>query len=273
MASLEAPSELVVVDNNSFDDTKAVIMREIRHRPERIRYAFEKRQGLSHAKNCGVMEAEGEVIAFTDDDCIVDRNWLKAIRDHFKADPGLGILGGRVELYNPEHKPITIRPFKESRVFRSIADLFYLIPGCNMAFRRAVYEQTGLFDSRLGPGSKGFSAEDSDFIYRTHKLGWPIRYEPDALVLHNHGRTTDEQVTDLARGYVYGRGAFYLKHIMHFDRVVLKTAYRELRKQVVNVCTASRKHAGGRRSHFVIKHLLGGMAYMGLRMAKNIFVH
>src|SRR5262245_54525978 len=86
--------ELLLIDNNSSDDTKAVALGFARHFGWALRYIFEEKAGLCHARNRGVKEARGEIIAFTDDDCIADHNWIKAIWEEFANDPELAVLGG-----------------------------------------------------------------------------------------------------------------------------------------------------------------------------------
>src|SRR6185503_14772930 len=95
----ETPSdglELIVVDNNSSDDTKAVVQEFAESASFDVRYIFEHRTGLSHARNRGIAEASGSIIAFTDDDCLVDHQWVSRILNEFSADRSLAVLGGRV---------------------------------------------------------------------------------------------------------------------------------------------------------------------------------
>src|SRR5262245_48939241 len=97
--------EIVVVDNNSRDDTKAVVESSTSSTIP-IRYSFEPTQGLSFARNRGLKDSRGSVIAFTDDDCIVDPNWIDALWCEFVANPDVAIVGGRVDLYNLEDEPV-----------------------------------------------------------------------------------------------------------------------------------------------------------------------
>jgi GT2 family glycosyltransferase len=219
--------EVVVVDNNSTDGTDTVIREASTRSALTIRYAFEREQGLGHARNRGVLEARGDVLVFTDDDCIPDTNWIRAIGLRFAAEPSLAGLGGRVELYDESDQAVTVRLKGEIADFQSVHQLFNLIPGCNMAFRRHVLTDVGPFDPVFGAGTKLASGEDSDFLYRAYKLGLRITYYPEVLVYHNHGRKTDAQVNALRRGYGCGRGAFYCKHIVLGDRVVLEMALRD----------------------------------------------
>jgi GT2 family glycosyltransferase len=193
-----------------------------------IAYVFEAKQGLGSARNAGLAHARGEIIAMTDDDCIVDADWIAKICQEFAADPRLGLIGGRVELYDDRDLPVGIRTSRVRQVFDPVS-LFNLIVGCNMAFRRSAVDLVGSFDPHFGAGSKLHSAEDCDFIYRTAGAGFNVMYCPDPLVYHHHGRRTPEERDKLVRSYRIGRGAFYAKHILQNDRRVLRMAYWEAR--------------------------------------------
>lgn len=222
--------EVLVVDNNSTDQTKAVVESFVRKGFQNLRYVFERQQGKSLALNTGVRETQGSIIVFTDDDCIVPDGWVTAILREFKADPTLAGVGGRVELYNESDQPVATRTAKERIVFSSVSfeHLFGLIIGCNMALRREVFDTVGGFDPHLGPGTKVSAiAEDIEFLYRVYKSGLKIVYSPDFFVYHNHGRRTEHQVQIVKKGYAIGRGALYCKYILQGDRDMLRLAYRE----------------------------------------------
>jgi len=219
--------EVLIVDNNpSTPETQIVVAWHAKRNP-RIKYLRENRPGKSAAVNAALRVARGEFLAFTDDDCIAHPDWLCEIVNVMRAEPLLGAIGGRVELYDPTHKPVTLRLSKESVRFEPTQNLFNCIAGCNMALRREVVEKIGGLDITLGPGTPLKAAEDIDYLYRAHKSGARAMYSPRPLVLHNHGRTTDEQVTALHAAYLKGRGAFYWKH--RLDRVIQKVIYWEVR--------------------------------------------
>jgi len=192
-----------------------------------IKYVVEEHVGKSHAENKGIAEAKGHILAFTDDDCIVDPNWVSSISSEFSTDPSLAGLGGRVELFNKEDRPVSIRTINEKLEFSSPDQLFKIFIGCNMAFTRNVFDEVGLFDPDLGPGTRFQDAEDSDLIYRTFKQGLKIIYSPHVLVFHDHGRRTLAAVDKAQKGYHIGRGAFYWKHISRGDRNIAQLAYKE----------------------------------------------
>jgi glycosyltransferase involved in cell wall biosynthesis len=220
--------EVVIVDNNSTDGTKSALAPLIEQNPLRYKYLLESRQGKSIALNSGLRAATGEILVFTDDDCIPDPKWLATIAQEFTADPALAVLGGRVELFDKRDRPVTIRNFPERTLIKSRDQLFLFLIGANMSIRRKVLDAVGEFDPFLGPGSRiGAVMEDLDLLYRVFREKFKIVYSPDVLVYHNHGRTTDEQIHALNHRYVVGRGAFYCKHILRGDRNVLKMAYWE----------------------------------------------
>ena len=91
----DAAWELVVVDNNSSDNTREVVDLFIEKSGIPCGYVFENKQGLSYARNNGVAEAKGEILSFTDDDVIVDKNWLQNIEHEFK-EKDVACIGGKI---------------------------------------------------------------------------------------------------------------------------------------------------------------------------------
>ena len=221
-----------IVDNNSKDETAALVASFAESEP-RIHYLFEPAQGKSHALNRGVRQASGNIVAFTDDDCIPDPHWVANIGAAFAADAKLGLVGGRVELFNIADHPTTTRTWRDRRLVSSASDALSLIIGCNMAIRSDLLRAIGDFDPLITPGSgKDAGFEDTDMIYRAFKKGIRIEYLPNILVHHNHGRRSDSDVADVRRKYVRGRGSFYAKHIVKGDRMVMKLAYWEVRSSL-----------------------------------------
>ncbi len=111
----EIEYELIVVDNNSSDGTRRVVGEYLEH--PQCRYIFEERQGLSVARNRGGAEGKGDIVAFLDDDVIVDKDWLKRLQECFeetKAD----VVGGRVYLIVEKEPPKWLGP--EFRMFLSL---------------------------------------------------------------------------------------------------------------------------------------------------------
>lgn len=249
-----------IVDNNSTDDTRRVIEEFSRRAPDRIHYLFEAGRGKSKALNCGIRSSAGEIVVFTDDDCIPDKHWLTNIARAFAVRSEVGILGGRIELHNPADRPVTIRTWLDRRTLTSASDIFFFIAGCNMAIRRHLLDAVGEFDPNLCPGSpKDTVADDPDYIYRAFRMGVTVEYDPEILVFHNHGRRTDEDVAVLRRKYLRGRGAFYAKHIAKGDRTVLKLAYWEIRAVISALFKNLMTGKSARGEWQVLWSLWGGM--------------
>jgi glycosyltransferase involved in cell wall biosynthesis len=230
-ARTNAAVEIVIVDNNSRDDTRAVIAVATLNSSVPVRYVLETQQGLSFARNRGIQESKGTVIAFTDDDCIVDPNWINALWREFVASLDVAVLGGRVDLYSPEDQPVSIRPLTNRVRYTDVGQIYGLIIGCNLAVRRDAVKLIGRFDPALG-GTKGVTADDIEFVYRALRRGLGVVYAPEPRVFHNHGRRFPKELKALARSYTRGRGAFFCKYILKGDRAILRHAWWELRAQL-----------------------------------------
>ncbi len=195
VAQIMPPSidwELLVVDNNSTDDTHEVVKDLQRRFPQRVRYAFEPQQGISFARNTGVRSAGGEIIAFIDDDETADPKWLQSLTAHLFSGDWSG-SGGRVVPQWNSPPPRWVSS-KNSFICGPLAmfdpdteggQLNEPPFGANMAFRREVFERYGGFRTDLGRSGKGLlSGEDTEFGRRVMAAGACLRYEPHAITNH-----------------------------------------------------------------------------------------
>ena len=217
-------SEIIIVDNGSRDETRDVVRAHAEARP--VRYVLEAQPGVAMARNRGFAAARGALVAFTDDDCNVDRDWMQAVIDAFASRPELAILGGMVAPAGDSDRTVSLRMHAEARNVASADAILATMSGCNMAFRRDVFERIGLFDPAFGKGRRIGSAEDLDLMYRALRRGLSIVYLPHVVVRHAHGRDSATAVAQVNREYVRGRGAFYWKFIT--DREVARMAYWEI---------------------------------------------
>jgi glycosyltransferase involved in cell wall biosynthesis len=203
LGSQELPSpsdgEIVVVDNNSSDATPEVVASVAKASPVPVRYAFEGRQGLSNARNRGVAEARGAVLAFTDDDVLPAPDWLARILEALDRWNAQGV-GGRIlprwEVPPPcwvtenwrLRRRLSIMDFEEGRLLALPMERTPQVWGANMAFRRELLERVGGFDSRLGmAGARLFRSEEFDLIERALGFGFRIAYDPAPTVYHRIG--------------------------------------------------------------------------------------
>jgi GT2 family glycosyltransferase len=236
LLAVDYPSfEIILVDNRP--GTVQGPLPELPPDP-RLRIEWEPVPGISAARNHGIAASTGEFVAFTDDDAVVDRNWLRALGRRFVTDPTIDAIGGMVR-----PREIDTRPqlwFEEffggfSKSFDSavwsLADaggddpLFPYAPGkfaagCNMAFRRTSLERVGLFDTRLGTGTPSKGGEDLAMFVQIILAGGTVAYEPTALVRHSH-RRSEQEFQKQVFGYGAGLTAMYTSLVVRDPRQII----------------------------------------------------
>jgi glycosyltransferase involved in cell wall biosynthesis len=186
----ETAWEVLVVDNNSSDRT-AEVCRDFRDSfPAPLRYVFEARQGLSHARNRGIAEAAGHCVAFAEDDELADQGWVQSLIDAFR-EHGCDAVAGRIELEWRSARPAWVTDellaFLGRLDYGEVQKLTRDRPpfGGNMAFRKQVFDAVGAFDTRLGrQGRKLVGGEEIDLYERFVRAGMTAFYEPKAVVHH-----------------------------------------------------------------------------------------
>jgi len=185
--------ELIVVDNNSHDDTRRIVHDFIRSSELPLRYVWEGTQGLCRARNTGIKEAKGEIVAFTDDDVTFDPHWLVSIGRAFQQYDCFGVGGKIVPLW-PPRKPSWLETDGQYRLMDVIAKLdlgeevleMKNPPyGANMAFRSAAFHKYGDFRPDLDRvGYRLLGGGDTEFGRRLLRGGERVVYEPRAVVYH-----------------------------------------------------------------------------------------
>jgi glycosyltransferase involved in cell wall biosynthesis len=208
--------EVIVVDNNSGDSTRQVVDRY----PE-VRYIFEEKLGLSHARNTGVQDVRGDIIAFIDDDAEASEGWLEALLKIYEAVPDAWAVGGKVLPIWDAPKPDWITEDK----FRQLSLVVWgdasrplhwpeRIIGTNCSFRRQVFSDIGFFDTGLGRiGTVLLGNEDTEIQQRIHALGRLVYYTPDAVV-HHHvpaHRMTREYFKRRSEGTIFSQSILSLR--------------------------------------------------------------
>jgi glycosyltransferase involved in cell wall biosynthesis len=205
----DAAWELIVVDNDSTDDTPRFLDGFARQSPIAMRVVGEPVAGGARTRNAGAAVARGEILIFIDDDCyvrpdIVERYWT------IFEDPAIGFAGGRILLYDRTDYPLTINESEvEVRLPAGRPVPCGIVQSANMAVRRRVLMDVGGFDERMGPATR-FPAEDWDILTRIGVQGWAGGYFPGPTVSHHHGRKRPEAKKRI-RSYNIGSGAVYLK--------------------------------------------------------------
>lgn len=208
--------ELAIVDNASADGTSEYLasINHVQLNRAHVTTMSEVKCGLSAARNKGWRAAKGVLIAFTDDDCYVSRNYVNSVVKVFDDDLSVGFLSGRVLLFDALDYRITIQECQRRYRFQPWTFIpAGVVQGANLAFRRTVLEQIGGFDERLGAGTP-FPSEDIDAAAAALWSGVIGVYDPRPVVQHHHGRRSKGEVQQLVHSYDAGRGAYYAKWIL-----------------------------------------------------------
>ncbi|HEU5355452.1 MAG TPA: glycosyltransferase family 2 protein [Actinocrinis sp.] len=227
--------EVIVVDNDPVtDDTQ----RLVRHRYfGEVSYTREYRRGLANAHNRGLAVARGQIVAFTDDDVIVDESWLAAIAEGFYVSEDVCCVTGLIlpaELDTPAQIMLeaqggfakgfapayhSLRQPGDDRLFPFTAGR--LGSGANMAFTSEALRRLGGFDPALGTGTAARGGDDLLAFFRAAASGHGIVYQPSAIVWHHHYREFAEAEKQ-AYGYGVGLGAYLTAAIAREPRMLPK---------------------------------------------------
>jgi len=184
--AIDIPYEVIVVDNNSTDETKDIICSRLSHSPH-LRYVFEKSQGIPYARNTGIYAASAPILAFTDDDVEVKSDWVATIKRVFDENPDVEMIGGRVRpKFPPGDMPrwITRRqlgPFAlgergDERIRVNAANAAPCLVGANFAFRRSVVDRVGPFDTAY------IRSQDRELQLRLWRAGGNGLYVPEMAI-------------------------------------------------------------------------------------------
>lgn len=205
---------------------------------ERIRYVHLPERGLSRARNAAARVARGDIVAFTDDDCEAQSDWLATIAQTFDAHPDVGLVGGSLSAPAPRWRTLStclsVYPAEvlyDPRPAQGLAPPGFEWYGANVAIRRSVLERTGPFDPLLGAGARFRSSEDVDYKMRLEAAGVPMLTTPRSVVFHTYGRRSGVRaVTRYWRDQDVGSGALAGKLTLMGDprgRAWLREALRE----------------------------------------------
>ena len=207
--------DILVIDNAPDTDETAAFVRD---RFPSVRYVREVRPGLDWARNRAILECRGDILAFTDDDAIVDGGWVAALARVFAISPEIMAVTGLVVPYELETEAqqvfedyggfgrgCTRRWFRASRngpVALAHGGSGKFGTGANMAFRRRVFDAIGGFDPALDVGTPTNGGGDLEMFFRVLKAGHTLVYEPAAIVRHRHRRSLAELRTQIANNGV-----------------------------------------------------------------------
>jgi GT2 family glycosyltransferase len=236
LLGLDYPNfEIVLVDNAPSTSATADLIQQNFRNVAQVRYVREDRPGLSWAHNCGRKVAAGKILAFTDDDVVVDRHWLTELVRGFDVADDVACVTGLVlpfeletpaqcwfeefggfgkgfapRVYNMRHRPDTpLYPYAAGQFGT----------GANMAFTAAFLESIGGFDPALGPGTLAANGEDLSAFFQVIANGYTLVYRPSSLLYHIHRRDYPGLYNQI---YTYGVGltAFLTKCVLDDPRLL-----------------------------------------------------
>lgn len=190
----KAVFELIIVNNNSTDQTDEISRSFVAEHPNlQVRYVIEKQQGLSFARNRGIVEAKGRYITFIDDDAIAAPNFIEQILDFFHHHPEAIAVGGKVLAKFETEPPSWLNPYSASLYFSHYdkGDQLFQYEGaaypigCNMTFRKHFFDEHGDFNTQLGRiGKNGLGGEEKAVFATIRAIGKPYYYDPEQVVQH-----------------------------------------------------------------------------------------
>lgn len=212
--------DILVVDNAPSDE----LTRQLADSTPGIRYVREARPGLNFARNRALREARGEILAFLDDDVVVDQHWAAGLANAYADNPDAAAFTGQVLPMELETEAQIVferrggfrRGFERIR-FGAVRPGNPLYPGgagifgagANMAFQTQALRNLGGFDEALDTGSAVPGGGDLDIFYRIIRAGYALVYEPGFMVFHQHRR----DMPALLRQYSRSWGLGFMCHV------------------------------------------------------------
>jgi GT2 family glycosyltransferase len=234
----------VVVSDNAPPDSRTRDLVESTYGGDgRVRYLLAERPGSASARNEGAARADGEIVAFADDDEVVDRHWLAELAAGFRTAPGVACVTGLVlpaeietwaqqlfEEYGGFGKGFRPRVL-DTGPHRPADPLFpfdaagHVGSGNSVAFRRDALLDAGGYDPQLGNGTPTRSGEDWELFLRLLRRGHAIAYQPSALVHHTHRRGYEE-LREQVHDYGVGIAAALARTVAREPAAVVEIARR-----------------------------------------------
>jgi glycosyltransferase involved in cell wall biosynthesis len=221
--------ELILVDQST-DNTTELALDEARLLADpRLIYHRTPTRGVSRGRNVGIGLAHGEIIAITDDDCVVPPGWAAEYLARFRAAPEVSMIfaavraaDGMGEGWIPTYEPLVVGPIRPSiEITRSLG------LSANMGVRRSAFAKIAPFDGLLGPGTYFGGGEDTDIGYRALRAGLSVYASHEPAVIH-YGIRRGGDISVHGALYLRGMALMHLKHARCGDLDMLLPLWREL---------------------------------------------
>lgn len=275
LLSCEGLEQVVFVDQSDDDTTHQAI-----HAlgDSRISCVRSQLRGATNGRNVGIESTTGAIIAFTDDDCRVAKDWILRLLQVFDGDPEVAVVCGRVR----------IPPEVQARGFAigfepQVRDWQHDFPPpdrdwgitANLSARRSVLQRVGTFDSFLGPGAPLLCGEEPDLLFRVLKAGMKVVNAQEVVVDHLGARALGAESTELWRTYGGGTAAALFKHVRLGDMDAARLYLQHLTKMGRVIATnvlRGRRPIGAR---YTLAFLSGAVRSFkfGVNRAERRYVH
>jgi glycosyltransferase involved in cell wall biosynthesis len=192
-----ASYEIIVADNGSHSEILKLIETYFTRHPHKIKLTREiERQGSYAARNKALGLARGEILVFTDSDCIPSSNWIESGVSQLNRVVDCGLLGGKIEItYQDPHKPTLVEVYERVLAFQQqayVTKLHYAATA-NLFTHKRVFDRVGMFDDRIHSGG------DYEWGQRVFRAGYTLTYSDSTLVYHPARRTLDELCSKTVR--------------------------------------------------------------------------
>lgn len=258
--------EIIIVDNNSTDDTEAVA-KEFAKNNNSIVYLQEKNIGYSAPRNCGWNHALGNIIAYIDDDEIAAPDWLESIEKAFQTEEKPDIVGGiyliKYDVTPPDWFIESMGGTNKNRqkgILNQRKDCY--LAGGNIAFRKEVLEKLNGFSNDFNM-KNGFlmTGEDTDICQRAKNAGFQLYYDPDIKIYHRMNqnnydigiRRQKAEKTGMAARFVLGRLPFfnhYFKYLTYFSMIMADTLNSIFSKKITTKSVILKEKIAYRKGYF-----------------------
>jgi len=204
--------EFLIVDQSTDKKTEEIVEKHKRV-DQRIKYMHMNASGKTKALNLAIRNSSGDIIAQTDDDCVVAQDWLEKIVGAFHENPDVTVVFGSVV----DNKALGGRKgrdlIKDRKFAGRLSKLLFVGDAANRSVRRVVYEKIKGHDELLGIGAPLLGSEDQDFVYRVLKAGFKVLCVRKIIVIHYVYRVRDlNSYVSVIRGFQIGEAAYLFKH-------------------------------------------------------------
>lgn len=205
---------VLVIDNNCTDETAGIVDQHIYSRKiPGLRRIVEKKQGLTHARICGIRNTTSQWIGFVDDDCLLSEDWVEKAILFASSHVNCGAFGGKVILdweINPSHilveHSVTFAAYNLGETPKQLNRDNFHIPGAGLVICRNAIEKSGWLNQQFLTGRAGTkltAGDDSEIVLRILNAGYELWYTPDCILHHfiPARRISETYLTDMTYGF------------------------------------------------------------------------